>query len=204
MQPIFWKWIFRGDQKFGNYIQSSSKFPQIIFFKAWISFSQGEFLLADCEGLAFAAGGRDKGASKLQRPAPFSLHPIPRHALWLVVLVLWAGIGCCAVERGRVLLFTRGIFFHTVNLVLSSQLSVPTPDSQLPTHNSQLVPEPVEAHQPSKSGGVLYISPNPFETENAPKTVRFSVPTTRVELVTFSFGNWHSIQLSYADRMRRI
>ena len=101
----------------------------------------------------------------------------------------WGRIGYCAVERGRVLLFTRGIFFHTVNLVLSSQLSVPTPDSQLPTHNSQLVPEPVEAHQPSKSGGVLYISPNPFETENAPKTVRFSVPTTRVELVTFSFGN---------------
>ena len=62
--------------------------PSNNFFKAWISFSQGEFLLADCEGLAFAAGGRDKGASKLQRPAPFSLHPIPRHALWLVVLVL--------------------------------------------------------------------------------------------------------------------
>ena len=83
--------------------------------------------------------------------------------------------------------------FHTWDFLshgeLSSQLSVPTPDSQLPTHNSQLVPEPVEAHQPSKSGGVLYISPNPFETENAPKTVRFSVPTTRVELVTFSFGN---------------
>ena len=65
----------------------------------------------------------------------------------------------------------------------------------LPTNHSSLVmvrqpvAEPVEAHQPSKSGGVLYISPNPFETENAPKTVRFSVPTTRVELVTFSFGN---------------
>ena len=40
--------------KIGNYIQSSSKFPQIIFFKAWISFSQGEFLLADCEVLAYA------------------------------------------------------------------------------------------------------------------------------------------------------
>ena len=37
------------------------------FFNTEISFSQGKFLLADCEVLACAAGGRDKGASELTR-----------------------------------------------------------------------------------------------------------------------------------------
>ena len=146
-------------QKNGNYIRSSTKYSQLkifskcehlfrkvelFFFNTGISFSQGKFLLADCEVLACSADGRDKGASELTRcvrgcgsvmPAsklaaqhspymllrrlpsrdnsskrvkllrlmgsPFSLHPIPRHALWLEVLVLWGGIGYCAIARRR-------------------------------------------------------------------------------------------------------
>ena len=134
-----------------------------VFFNTGISFSQGEFLLADCEVLAYSAGGRDKGASELTRcvrgcdsvmPAsklaaqhspctllqrlpssdnsskrvkllrlmgiPFSLHPIPRHAWRWEVLVLWGGIGCCAIAR-------RG------NSVISYQFRLPTPNSRLPT-----------------------------------------------------------------------
>ena len=66
----------------GNYIRSSTKYSQLkifskcehlfrkvelFFFNTGISFSQGKFLLADCEVLACAAGGRDKGASELTR-----------------------------------------------------------------------------------------------------------------------------------------
>ena len=120
---------------FGNYIRSSTKYSQLkifskcehlfrkvelFFFNTGISFSQGKFLLADCEELACAAGGRDKGASELRRPAPFSLHPIPRHAWRWEVLVLWGGIRCVTSREGK----------------LGYQLSVPTPNSQLPTTSS--------------------------------------------------------------------
>ena len=57
------------DEKFGNYGQSSTKYSQLkifskceylfrkvelFFFNTGISFSQGKFLLADCEVLAYA------------------------------------------------------------------------------------------------------------------------------------------------------
>ena len=61
--------------------------------------------------LACSAGGRDKGASKLQRPAPFSLHPIPRHALLLEVLDSGAEWNVLRRERGHSL-------FHKVNSLL--------------------------------------------------------------------------------------
>ena len=50
----------------------------------------------------------------------------------------WGRIGYCAVERGRVLLFTRGIFFHTVNSVTSYQLPVISSNSQLLTPPPQI------------------------------------------------------------------
>ena len=142
------------------------------FFNTEISFSQGKFLLADCEVLACAAGGRDKGASELTRcvrgcgsvmPAsklaaqhspctllrrlpsrdnsskrvkllrlmgsPFSLHPIPRHALLWEILDSGEEQGVLRCER--VNFFSNGAFSFT----RGTQLSVPTPNFQLtPNH----------------------------------------------------------------------
>ena len=76
-----WNFIYKSHY-LGNYIRSSTKYSQLkifskcehlfrkvelFFFNTEISFSQGKFLLADCEVLACAAGGRDKGASELTR-----------------------------------------------------------------------------------------------------------------------------------------
>ena len=145
---------------------------ELFFFNTEISFSQGKFLLADCEVLACAAGGRDKGASELTRcvrgcgsvmPAsklaaqhspctllrrlpsrdnsskrvkllrlmgsPLFPSPYPPPRFVVGSFRFWGRIGYCAVERGRVLLFTRGIFFHTVNSVTSYQFQLPTPNS---------------------------------------------------------------------------
>ena len=139
------KGFFRKWREFlGNYIQSSTKYSQLkifskceylfrkvelFFFNTGISFSQGKFLLADCEVLACAAGGRDKGASELRRPAPFSLHPIPRHAWRWEVLVLWGGIGYCVIAR-------RGNSVISYQLlVFSCQFQPLTPNSQLSTNH---------------------------------------------------------------------
>ena len=62
-----WNFIYKSHY-LGNYIRSSTKYSQLkFFFKTRISFSQGKFLLAECEVLACSADGRDKGASELTR-----------------------------------------------------------------------------------------------------------------------------------------
>ena len=129
-------------QKNGNYIRSSTKYSQLkifskcehlfrkvelFFFNTEISFSQGKFLLADCEVLACAAGGRDKGASELRRPAPFSLHPIPRHAWRWEILGSGVELDIVPWREGETRLS-----------VISFQLSVSTLNPQPSTPNSQL------------------------------------------------------------------
>ena len=66
--------------------------------------------------LACAAGGRDKGASELRRPAPFSLHPIPRHAWRWEILGSGVELDIVPWREGE------------------TRLSVPTPNFQLTTN----------------------------------------------------------------------
>ena len=104
---------------------------ELFFFNTEISFSQGKFLLADCEVLACAAGGRDKGASELRRPAPFSLHPIPRHAWRWEILGSGVELDIVPWREGETRLS-----------VISFQFSVVSFNPQLPTPNFQLTTNP--------------------------------------------------------------
>ena len=85
--------------------------------------------------LACAAGGRDKGASELRRPAPFSLHPIPRHALRWEILFLWGGIGYCAIARrgNSVISYQLSVISYQL-LVFSCQFQPSTPNYLLLTN----------------------------------------------------------------------